>query len=51
MSKSIRSAEHAHGIFSFGETDERDIARRYHGLVAAVSNARRVCKGAHALPD
>jgi len=51
MSKSLRSATHAHGIFSFAETDPDDIARRYSGLVEAVSQARAVTPRSYALPD
>jgi hypothetical protein len=41
MSKSPRSATHAHGIFSFSEFDEAEIARRFLGLVDAVSVVRK----------
>jgi hypothetical protein len=40
MSNSPRSATHAHGIFSLGEINRGDIARRFHGLVEAISIAR-----------
>lgn len=51
MSKSIRSATHAHGIFSFGETDASDIAKRYCGLVEAVLHARDSVRRAYATPN
>jgi hypothetical protein len=40
VSRSLRSAKHVHGIFSFAETNQADISRRYSGLTEAVSLAR-----------
>ncbi|HEV3261706.1 MAG TPA: antitoxin family protein [Gemmataceae bacterium] len=37
----LRSATHAHGVFSFAELNQADIAQRFQGLVEAVSLARR----------
>jgi hypothetical protein len=36
----LRSSTHAHGLFSFAELNETDIARRFQGLVEAVEHAR-----------
>jgi hypothetical protein len=40
MKKSLGSPTHVHGIFSFAELDDIDVAQRYHGLVDAVEHAR-----------
>jgi hypothetical protein len=40
MVNALRSDSDTHGLFSFSETNQEDISRRYFGLVDAVSQAR-----------
>jgi Protein of unknown function (DUF3800) len=40
MSRAIGTPTHVHGLFSFADTDGKDLARRYARLVEAVANAR-----------